>query len=364
MTSPRTLPPPSDQRDRGAVLPLVALMMTVLLGMGALVIDIGALYAERRQLQNGADAAALALAQTCATRAGCDTGAAQNTMASFYASAAARDELSFVETICGYDGRGLVSNLTPCVGPPPPNTTNALGWVKVVTRTLTTTGDQVDFLLAPIITPLTGKTVRATAIAAWGIAGAAPALPFVVPECAFDDLGGSLLAGTVPTGTVYLYSERDALSSTSFATCLARSSGETLPGNFGWIINQDNCYVDFDIAVPAPGDPGNDPNPIRQNCNVDTEVHNQTVLIAIYNSYSERGRSARYTIAGFVGFTITGYYLSGSVWPSGFTCPPPAGYRGNAGDLRCFRGQFTEVVLDGRFGGAYNTGVYTVQMIG
>ena len=41
-------------------------MLVVLIGVGALVIDSGALYAERRQLQNGADAAALAVAQDCA----------------------------------------------------------------------------------------------------------------------------------------------------------------------------------------------------------------------------------------------------------------------------------------------------------
>ena len=52
--------------DRGAVLVWVALMLVVLLGIGALVIDVGALYAERRQLQNGADAAALAVAADCA----------------------------------------------------------------------------------------------------------------------------------------------------------------------------------------------------------------------------------------------------------------------------------------------------------
>ena len=35
--------------DRGIVLPFVALMLVVLVGMGALVIDIGALYQERRR---------------------------------------------------------------------------------------------------------------------------------------------------------------------------------------------------------------------------------------------------------------------------------------------------------------------------
>ena len=44
----------------GAVLLLVALSLTVLLGMAALVIDLGQFRAHRRQLQTAADAGALA----------------------------------------------------------------------------------------------------------------------------------------------------------------------------------------------------------------------------------------------------------------------------------------------------------------
>ena len=38
----------------------------VLFGMGALVIDVGQLYQNRAELQNGADAGALAVAKSCA----------------------------------------------------------------------------------------------------------------------------------------------------------------------------------------------------------------------------------------------------------------------------------------------------------
>ena len=46
--------------ERGATLVLVALSLTVLLGMGALAIDAGMLYTARTELQRTADAAALA----------------------------------------------------------------------------------------------------------------------------------------------------------------------------------------------------------------------------------------------------------------------------------------------------------------
>ena len=52
--------------ERGVVAVLVGLLIGgVLLGLGALVIDVGQLYQERAQLQNGADAAAIAVAKSC-----------------------------------------------------------------------------------------------------------------------------------------------------------------------------------------------------------------------------------------------------------------------------------------------------------
>jgi len=54
-------------RDRGAAAIIVAILVTgFMLGLGAIVTDVGSWYSERAQLQNGADAGALAVAQTCA----------------------------------------------------------------------------------------------------------------------------------------------------------------------------------------------------------------------------------------------------------------------------------------------------------
>ena len=54
--------------DRGAVTAVVAVVLGagVLLGMATVVVDVGRLYAEREQLQSGADAAAWAAAESCA----------------------------------------------------------------------------------------------------------------------------------------------------------------------------------------------------------------------------------------------------------------------------------------------------------
>src|SRR5262249_53487049 len=72
--------------DRGAVAALVAILLGggVLLGIGALVLDVGRLYQNRAELQNGADAAALAVAKNCAlTISTCSLTNATSTAASY-----------------------------------------------------------------------------------------------------------------------------------------------------------------------------------------------------------------------------------------------------------------------------------------
>ena len=54
-----------SDKERGATGVLVAVMMLVLIGAGAMAVDVGQIYAERAQLQNAADAGAMAAAQQC-----------------------------------------------------------------------------------------------------------------------------------------------------------------------------------------------------------------------------------------------------------------------------------------------------------
>ena len=55
--------------QQGSVMIIVTLAMTTLMGMTALAIDLGAALVEQRALQNGADAAAIAIAKACAEHA-------------------------------------------------------------------------------------------------------------------------------------------------------------------------------------------------------------------------------------------------------------------------------------------------------
>src|SRR5689334_7899745 len=90
-----------DERGATAVLIAVLIGGGVLLGMGALVVDIGQLYQNRAELQNGADAAALAVAKSCAL------GVCNSALAIQYADANASKltgGTAAVGLICGAGG--------------------------------------------------------------------------------------------------------------------------------------------------------------------------------------------------------------------------------------------------------------------
>ena len=57
--------PSQPENERGAAGVLVAVTMLVLIGAGALAVDVGQIYAERAQLQNAADSGALAVVEAC-----------------------------------------------------------------------------------------------------------------------------------------------------------------------------------------------------------------------------------------------------------------------------------------------------------
>jgi Flp pilus assembly protein TadG len=62
----RRLSPMRLRDEKGAAAVFVALTMTMLVGCAAIAVDVSSMYADRHQLQNGADAAALAVALDCA----------------------------------------------------------------------------------------------------------------------------------------------------------------------------------------------------------------------------------------------------------------------------------------------------------
>lgn len=347
----RTVIGARDERtDRGAVLPWIGIMLVMLMGFGVIVIDVGALYKEKRELQNGADAAALAVAKDCAGPGeSCLMGAA----APQFANDNAGDGASNIDVVCG-----VGPDLALCSNPPA-ETAGFANWVMVTTSTSDGAGGtKVDYVLAPVLdAALDGGTVDATAIAAWGPLGRANTLALTFSVCEYEAAGGSLEDGTFPTTPVYIYFHGD----TELAgECGAGPSGADLPGGFGWL-DESDCEAEIDDESWVGDDPGaSAPNPCRDI--LQSLVDNQTeILIPLYdNTNGLSGNNGEYHIAGFVGFQLLGYRFPGEVNPPGFSCD-----EGPGNSATCIRGEFREVVEggNGEFGDI-DFGATLIKMIG
>lgn len=246
--------------EDGAVAVITAILMVVLLGFTAIVVDVGMIYAERFQLQNGADAAALAIAQDCAAGKCANAGATATLLA-------------------GKNANDGVSAATATVS-----------GNSVTVRTSTATpdgGSAVRHWFAPIL-GIESTTVEAVAKASWGSPSKATVFPFTAPRCMFD---------TAPSNVeVWI---------TSTSTCTG-SGGKTLPGAFGWLDEDDkkSCQASVDVNQIIGGDPGKSG---PQNCDVDGKV----ILLPVYESTSGQGNNVSYVIDGFAAFRVTAHS-----WPS------------------------------------------------
>lgn len=272
--------------ERGAVAVITALSMVALLGMTAMVIDVGGIYFERAQLQNGADAAALAIAQHCAQGDCGDTAATATTLAVGNANDNAATATATVDA--------------------------AGGSVSVNASTLTADGRHA---LANAFAPILGiktSTVNAQAKASWGSPAAATVFPFTTPRCVFDQ--------TPSEQTIWI---------TTDASC-KDSSGNIVPGGFGWLDETSPCAAVVDITAQVGSQPGKSGPP----CSM-AGVVNTTILIPLYETASGEGQYATYSVYGFAAFHLTDYS-----WPGNFTKSPSAACTKCTG----IQGYFTSLV--------------------
>jgi Flp pilus assembly protein TadG len=340
--------------DRGAVLAWAAVMLAVLLGVGALVIDAGALYQERRQLQNGADAAALAVAKDCA-EGDCRN---ESATATHFADENATDEASAVDTVCG---EGPELTLGTCAEPP--GVGGASGWVTVDTSTdnPANTGDdtQVEFLLAPVLDAANvGRTVTASASAAWGPVEATETVPLAMSTCALTDGGGPPPAGELPDGHAVLYFHGGHDEQTGANDCF----WEGLPwtgqdGGFGWLDGADDCELVIRAGTARVGGPDTS-NPDSVGCDPDAWLGEVVVLPVYDRAHDPPSGPFHYHISGFVGFRVTAYRF-GTVTGGRPDCTWVFIQRS------CIEGEFTTIATVGSgFGDGPDYGVRVVQMIG
>ena len=345
------MPSPATRGERGATAVVVALLAVPLFGLGAIVVDVGALYQERRELQNGADAAALAVARDCA-RGACGPAAAT---ADALGDANAGDGAARVDQVCG-SGPGLGACTSPQAAP-----AGARGYVRVATSTEdgASGADQVAFGLARVLTGQAGATVRAGAVAAWGTPGGRrSAPPLIVSRCEVDAAtdpdgdGVRAFASGPPwpaaTTTLIFHGSNPGV-------CPAGPSGGDLPGGFGWL-DSVNC-----AAVVGPDDwvavdTGN--NGLPQGCSA-ASWQDATIMLPVYDQKTGTGSNGRYRVAGYAAFHVTAYKVGNQTWPAGTKC---AGQPGNSG--RCLVGHFTNLVTSADAFGGQDYGVTAVRITG
>ncbi|MGY1913958.1 pilus assembly protein TadG-related protein [Blastococcus sp. SYSU DS0973] len=289
--------------ERGASAVLIALLMIPLLGFGALAVDVAALYSEKQQLQNGADAAALAIAHDCASALPA-CGVAQATA----------DTL----TEANYDEAGSAHGVP----------TVTFGTNEV---TVTNPGTQGHWL-APIL-GFESTDVSASATVRWGAAGGGTAvLPLAFSWCAFEQQTG----GGEPTGetpTVIDFTKADETEG-----CTGPNNLE-VPGGFAWLDSESGeCGATTEVDGTAYSDTGNS---VPAECSPEyfESLLGETVLLPIFGEAGDTGSNAWYRIYAYAAFTITGYNFAGQ-----YKSDPPADCGGTGSSGRCIEGVFTQFV--------------------
>jgi hypothetical protein len=299
--------------------------MLVLIGAGALAVDLGQVYGERAQLQNGADGAALAVARACyedpCTQAEADEIAAE---------LANRNAL---------DGGSALS------GPVD------LSVAKQVTvRTSTRQGEAGPGFLSKMFASALNAppvTVGAHATAGLFTPSGGGAFPLAFSDKCWD------LSGASDTGTMQKISWKPG------TTCTG-PSGTIVPGGWGWLSDPDSdCYAVTSVGNTVGSDPGND-KPTQcetilqgwtNTINGGGEVH---VTFPVFDTSTGTGNTAVYHIIGYATFKIVGWKFgnngvyeyhntTAALGNSNLAC--------SGGNDRCLIGQFVKYVSDDSGGG-------------
>jgi Flp pilus assembly protein TadG len=366
--------------ERGAAAVLVAILVGsgVLFGMGAMVVDVGQLYAEKAQLQNGADAGALAVALSC-SRGSCAASTSQTGLAGTYATSNHRSMSGseHIDAVCGSDAGGA---LPTCAANAPgcPATPTSGYYAQVQTSTLTSSGSS---LLPPVFaqtfmgSSYQGTTTHACARAGWGSPESVSnvlAMTLSLCEWNADTANGTNFAPPGPSYPAWpaaSYEHVIQIHGTGNA-CAGGQSGYDMPGGFGWLTADTggNCTTTVDVVTGLYFDQtGASPS---KNCgkalmnNYATSPHTPVYLPVFDGLCSPSGTctpKSSYHLAGFAAFVITGFYMQGQV-------KQPSLITGNdycSGSQFCVYGFFTQALIPNGTGSVTKSfGGTSVSMIG
>ncbi|MEV1131957.1 TadE/TadG family type IV pilus assembly protein [Agromyces sp. NPDC049794] len=295
------------RQERGASAVMFGLLLIPILGFGGIAVDVGALYAEKAELQNGADAAALQIAIACAS----DEAAAACLSGDPSAIAGGNDS---------NDGIAVVHDVQV-------NTTTDL--VTAVTKTEDL---GVRHPLASMIPGIGDSTVvYAEGAAEWGVPVRGPTLALAIGYCEFAEHPPQ--EGVLNPTKILVQYETDTRRN---------CPGAFAPGGFGWLPST-NCSIEIDVADPwVLSKPGN--STANTGCSDEylasyLEEGADTVFIPIYDDFRGAGGSnVEFHIQQFAAFKITGFKLSGGnayIDPDAPSC---------AGSCRGLQGYFMKFV--------------------
>jgi Flp pilus assembly protein TadG len=285
--------------ERGATAVIVALLMVPLIGFAAISIDVAAMNAERQQLQTGADAGALAIAQDCAREAcGVPGQTAQNLAVT---NSNDGDPTATVTTFDTTAGKVTVSNKGTS-----------------------------EHWFAPVLGLADSSVISVTSSARWGYPTGGKTIPLALGLCEWrSQTNGGIPSTTTPRSI--------SLSGTSGSPDCLGPSGN-LPGGFGWLNTGGNgCQISTSSTHTYDSDPGVSAS---NGCKPEDFValQNATVLLPIFDERSGgTGSNAKYRVYGYAAFKITGYDFTGQFKWNSPSLPKPS-------CSKCISGYFTQFV--------------------
>lgn len=315
----------SSAGERGAAGVTVAIMMMVLIGAGAMAVDVGQIYAERSQLQNGADAGALAVALSC-KQGSCNSG-----LADALANSNSNDAASTAAVDLSVPGQ--------------------------VTVTTSTKNGSSSFLTNLFANALSAGpvTVGAQATAGSGIPGSGSGFPLALSDNCYN------LSSTSSPAEVQKISYKPGTPS-----CTG-PSGTQIPGGWGWLDQSSPCNATTQVGSNGmESDPGNNP---PSGCSTILAGWKNTILgggevkaqFPVFDTTSGTGNTGTFNIIGYATFKIWGwkfgnnheYEFRNTASDPGMTSSLSC----NGGQDRCIIGQFIQYDVIGS-GGAVPGGVY------
>ncbi|WP_216359139.1 pilus assembly protein TadG-related protein [Arthrobacter globiformis] len=276
----------NPEKERGATAVMVALMMVMLLSFGAIAVDVGGMYAEKAVTQNGADAAALAVAQKCAKNTADPACATDSTLSGTLANANAKDNLTDVASTV---------------------VDKAAGKVTVTTNAQDSSGVHFSTFFARIFGTDT-TNIRAVAEATWGGARAGSIFPIAFSECEVD------LSVSGDGEMQFLLSHGTGAGKKD--TCHNTASGLEIPGGFGWLVTDGSCSTKVDLASPwVASNTGNNPETgcggILQDWKDKLVAGQQVIaLLPVFDETSGTGAGAMFHLKAFAAIDIAGWDLA------------------------------------------------------